>query len=47
MARALPCIGSTVGEIPDLLAIDEDLAALPGLAGARPVAAALGRLDRG
>lgn len=31
----------------DLLAVDEDLAALPGLAGARPVAAALGRLDRG
>lgn len=30
----------------DLLGLDEDLAALPGLAGARPVAAALGRLDR-
>ncbi|MFF0903333.1 UNVERIFIED_CONTAM: hypothetical protein RF653_06625 [Kocuria sp. CPCC 205316] len=29
-----------------LLGLDEDLAALPGLAGARPVAAALGRLDR-
>ncbi|MFI7493708.1 hypothetical protein ACH9D2_03155 [Kocuria sp. M4R2S49] len=30
----------------DLLRLDEDLAVLPGLAGARPVAAALGRLDR-
>lgn len=30
-----------------LLGLDDDLAALPGLAGARPVAAALGRLDRG
>ncbi|MEX5235726.1 hypothetical protein [Kocuria arenosa] len=29
-----------------LLGLDEDLAALPGLSGARPVAAALGRLDR-
>jgi hypothetical protein len=29
-----------------LLGLDEDLAALPGLAGVRPVAAALGRLDR-
>ncbi|MEX5257814.1 hypothetical protein [Kocuria arenosa] len=30
----------------DLLRLDETLAALPGLAGARPVSAALGRLDR-
>lgn len=30
----------------DLLELDEGLAALPGLAGTRPVAAALGRLDR-
>lgn len=30
----------------DLLRLDEDLAALPGLAGARPVAVALGRLGR-
>jgi hypothetical protein len=30
----------------DLLGLDQDLAALPGLAGIRPVAAALGRLDR-
>ncbi|WP_298584518.1 hypothetical protein [uncultured Kocuria sp.] len=30
----------------DLLGVDQELAALPGLAGARPVAAALGRLER-